>query len=198
MTCDHLMPLLRNSGDSELFCELAQEVAKAEIPAEIVSAIRLGRMTALRKPSGGVRGIVVGDVLRRLVAHTVAQVLGNRTTQYALTTRSGQGLTDLDPQATVLSVDGVGAFDLISRATMMTALRDAPGCDRALPFVLQFYGRPSMYFWEDDLGEVHEILQGEGGEQGDPLMPALFALGQHKVLDAIQRNLRQDEKLLFP
>ena len=29
MTCDHLMPLLRNSGDSELFCELAQEVAKA-------------------------------------------------------------------------------------------------------------------------------------------------------------------------
>ena len=78
----------------------------------------------------------------------------------------------------------------------MTALRDAPGCDPALHFVLQFYGRPSMYFWEDDLGEVHEILQGEGGEQGDPLMPALFALGQHKALDAIQRNLRQDEKLL--
>ena len=71
------MPLLRNSGDNELFCELAQEVANAEIPAEIMSAIRLGRMTALRKPSGGVRGIVVGDVLRRLVARTVAQVLGN-------------------------------------------------------------------------------------------------------------------------
>ena len=83
MTCDHLMPLLRNSGDSELSCELAQEVARAEIPAEIVSAIRLGRMTALRKPSGGVRGIVVGDVLRRLVARTVAQVLvkgSHRTT----------------------------------------------------------------------------------------------------------------------
>ena len=66
----------------------------------------------------------------------------------------------------MLSVDGVGAFDLISRAAMMTALRDAPDCDPALPFVLQFYGRPSMYFREDDLGEVHEILQGEGGEQG--------------------------------
>ena len=44
----------------------------------------------------------------------------------------------MDPQATVLSVDGVGAFDLISRTAMMTALRDAPGCDVALPFVLQF------------------------------------------------------------
>ena len=51
-----------------------------------------------------------------------------------------------------------------------------------------------MCFWEDDLGEVHEILQGEGGEQGDPLMPALFALGQHKALDAIQNNLRHNEK----
>ena len=78
----------------------------------------------------------------------------------------------------------------------MTALRDAPGCDPVLPFVLQFYGRRSMYFWEHDFGEVHDILQGEGGEQGDALMPTLFALGQDKVLDAIQKNLRLDEKLL--
>ena len=33
-------------------------------------------MTALRKTNGGVRGIVVGDVLRRLVARTMAQQLG--------------------------------------------------------------------------------------------------------------------------
>ena len=79
----------------------------------------------------------------------------------------------------MMSVDGVGAFDLISRSAMLTGLRDAPGCDSALPFVLQFYGRPSKHIWEDEQGEVHEVFQGEGGEQGDPLMPALFALGQH-------------------
>ena len=49
-------------------------------------------------------------------------------------------------------VDGVGAFDLISRSTMLTGLRDAPGCDSALPFVLQFYGRPSKCIWEDEQG----------------------------------------------
>ena len=53
---------------------------------------------------------------------------------------------------------------------------DAPGCERALPFVLQFYGRPSTYLWEDDCTVVQEITQGEVGEQGDPLMPALYAL----------------------
>ena len=26
------------------------------------------------------------------------------------------------------------------------------------------------------MGNVHEVAQGEGGEQGDPLMPALFSL----------------------
>ena len=44
----------------------------------------------------------------------------------------------------------------------MQGLKDAPGCERALPFVLQFYGRPSTCLWEDDCAVVHEITQGEG------------------------------------
>ena len=40
-----------------------------------------------------------------------------------------------------------------------------------------------------------EILQGEGGEQGDALMPALFALGQHDALLAIHDRLRPEERL---
>ena len=54
-----------------------------------------------------------------------------------------------------------------------------------LPFVSTFYGRPSTYLWEDELGVVHDIQQGEGGEQGDALMPMLFRLGQHLALVAI-------------
>ena len=146
----------------------------------IVGPLRMGRMTVLRKRTGGVRGIVVGEILRRLVTRTTAQSLGHafkKATaphQYALTTRSGcesishvlQGLTDLDPEATVMSVNGVGAFDLISRASMLSALRNARGCD-ALPFVLQFCGQPSSYIWEDELGGSARHLQGEGREQGD-------------------------------
>ena len=45
--------------------------------------------------------------------------------------------------------------------------------DVILPFVLQFCGRPSTLLWEDEEGVVREIQQGEGGEQDDPLMPAL-------------------------
>ena len=59
----------------------------------------------------------------------------------------------------------------------------------------QFYGAPSEYLWEDDEGEVHTIQQGEGGEQGDAMMPLLYCLGQHKAYVAIASQLLPNEKL---
>ena len=50
-----------------------------------------------------------------------------------------------------------------------------------IPFVRLFYGSPSVYLWEDDMGDTHEIVKGEGGEQGDPPMPLLFSLGQQCI-----------------
>ena len=53
-----------------------------------------------------------------------------------------------------------------------------------IAFVRLFCSEPSVYLWEDDAGTVHTIHQGEGGrEQGDPLMPLLFSLGQHASLE---------------
>ena len=54
---------------------------------------------------------------------------------------------------------------------MLEGLPSIEGGGSILPFVLQFYGNPSSYLWEDDEGTIHEIRQGEGREQGDPLMP---------------------------
>ena len=79
---------------------------------------------------------------------------------------------------------------------MLEGLRAIEGGDTVLPFVSQFYSSASTYIWEDDVGVVHDVVQGEGGEQGDPLMPALFALGQHRALVAVQERLRPDEHLL--
>ena len=69
--------------------------AQGQVPDNIVAAVRLGRITALVKPVGGVRGIVVGDVFKRLVARTAAQQMGpavQKATapfQYAVSTRTG-------------------------------------------------------------------------------------------------------------
>ena len=92
-----------------------------------------------------------------------------------------QLLTDENPRSTVLSVDGIGAFDLISLKSMLEALMTLEGGPEVIPFVRMFFGKPSTYIWENEDGIAHIIEQGEGGEQGDPLMPLLFALGQSFV-----------------
>ena len=105
-----------------------------------------------------------------------------------------QGLTEIDPQVTVTSIDGLGAYDMISRGAMLRGLMRVSGA--ALPFTRMFYGRPSEYLWVMDSGEVHHIPQGEGGEQGDPMMPLLYCLGQHGALEAANTSFTRGERLL--
>ena len=76
----------------------------------------------------------------------------------------------------VLSIDGIFAFDMISRAAMLDGMGQIRGGEAVLPFVLQFYSQPSEYLWTDDYGDNHVILQGGGGGQGDALMPMLYFL----------------------
>ena len=105
-----------------------------------------------------------------------------------------QALTSLNEDATGVSIDGVGAFDLISRNAMVSGLMAMEHGDTLWPFVRQFYGQPSSYLWEDDCEITHDISQGEGGEQGDPLMPLLFSLGLHKSLTS-RHPLWEDQDL---
>ena len=106
-----------------------------------------------------------------------------------------QGLTEINPLSTVTSVDGVSAFDLISRSAMLEGLLRVEGGSSALPFVRMFYGTHSEYLWEDATGTVHTIPQGEGGEQGDALMPLLFSVGLHSSPEAVGVQLRDGEHL---
>ena len=69
-------------------------------------------------------------------------------------------------------VDAVGAFNHVSRQTMLGAPLARPALCPLVPYVRRFYGSPSSYYcWVDDCGALHEVAQGEGWEQGDPLMP---------------------------
>ena len=82
--------------------------------------------------------------------------------------------TDKDPNRGVIAVDGVGAYDHCKRKAVLLKLRDFPTVNSLMPFVLQFYGQQSTYLWTDDQGEVHEVQQGEGCEQGGACVLSLF------------------------
>ena len=159
MTAEHLQPILENGRDAAALVSFATALAQGEVPQEALDGIRMGRITALSKPDGGVRGIVVGDILRRLVARTISKQFMKEAEeatapyQYALSTRAGcecvahilQSSTELDENATIVSVDGIGAYDNISRRAMLQGVLRMPSGDRILPFLKQFYSSPSTY-----------------------------------------------------
>ena len=95
MTMEHLRPLLDNPPAMHSFFLMAEQFSKALTPKCVVDGLRMGRITALQKPNGGVRGIVAGDAIRRLVSRTIAQQLGPAVErakapfQYAMTTKAG-------------------------------------------------------------------------------------------------------------
>ena len=103
----------------------------------------------------------MGDVFRRLIVRTMPQQIADAVEaatapfQYALKTKGGcecvahilQAVTDMDERATIVSVDGLGAFDLVSRKAMLQGLMAVEGGPQLLPFVRTFYGQPSVFLW---------------------------------------------------
>ena len=212
---EHYRVLLEDIRVTDNLYYLAQMLAVGAIPEAIREGLAVAHLTALQKldetgtPTGDVRGIATGIVLRRLVARTVAQqysavvLQAPSPFQYALSTRAGVDcvalmiklLTDMDEDTTITSLDGVGAYDHVSRACFLEELSSNPELAPLLPFVRMWYSRPSTYTWRDEHNTVHHIPQAEGVEQGDPLSPLLFSLAVHASLRHANESLRPGEYL---
>ena len=190
-THEHLRVLLDEVGTVELLLEAASSVAQAKVPQEIAEALACARLTALSKTDGGVRGIATGCSLRRLVARTLTKQFAEEFErecapfQYALSTRAGtdcvghmlRAACDADGWATVLSVDGIGAYDHVLRSAMLERLRRMPKARTILPFARLSYASSPVYSWWDENGEVHHR---ESGRRRGTRRPADAFAAQHR------------------
>ena len=120
MSCEHLQPLLESERDMASLCQVATLLARGDVVPSALRILRMRRVTALRKPDGGVRGIVVSDVLRRFVAQTMAKQALNqlkprrpcssthcKCVQGANTSRTCSRHRQIWTPTTILSVDGL-------------------------------------------------------------------------------------------
>jgi len=190
---------------------VAEKLAEGNVPPAVAQALAQARLTALQKPGGaGVRGIATGDTLRRLVARTLAQQFGTAISracapyQFTLSTRAGtdaaahllRAATDLRGDATIVALDGIGAYDHVVRAEFFATLLHNAALAPLMPYARLFYAQDSTYVWYDDAGVAHEVRQGEGVEQGDALAPALFSLALHRALRVAEERLEHGEVLV--
>ena len=139
-----------------------------------MSDLGLGRMVAIRKPTGGTRGLVVGDFFRRLIARTLAQQFAPsieaacRPHQYALGNRAGLDALVHNVQARCARDPALSAaYDGISRQAILHELRQVPKAAALLPFARLWLGRPSSFVWQQGPAS-RSISQAEGVEQGPP------------------------------
>ena len=184
-------------------------LAQAKVPAQVATALMGARLTGVAKPDGGVRGLATGRTFRRLVARNLAKQFVKvfeaecSPFQYALSTMAGtdcvgdmlRAATDGDPSMTILTVDGIGAYDYIFRSALLARWLEMPGAREILPFVRLSCAQPSCYGWHEQQGRRRTVTQAEGGAQGDPLMPLLFSIGIQGALEEVARSLERGEQL---
>lgn len=136
MSLDLLKLCIEEAEALQLLAHALTQVACGEVPPAILAVLTRGRLTALAKPGGGVRGITTGEALRRLTSRVLARRFApifdeaTRPYQYALQTRAGTDAlaallrytTERDPEATIVCLDGRAAYDSVSRAALFTEL----------------------------------------------------------------------------
>ena len=73
-----------------------------------------------------------------------------------------RAMTDVDPECTVLSIDGVGAYDHVLQ------LHRVPSPQGLLPFVRSTHARTTPYMWEDDAGRSGKRRRREDAKYCQP------------------------------
>ena len=86
-------------------------------------------------------------------------------------------MCELNENATVTSSNGVSAYDTILGGPCCWSGNKFSEARAHYHLFDFFFSEQSAYISENNDGVVHTICQGEGGEQGDRLMPFLFCVG---------------------
>lgn len=151
----------------------------------------------MKKKSGGIRPIAVGEVFRRMVAKCSALMVRSTVTSTLAPLQLGvaiQGgceaivhsanrLLRDDPEAWTLSIDFENAFNTISRSKMLQEVRLR--FPQLSAIAEACYGHdPSPLFFD---GKV--VKSCAGVQQGDPLGPLFFASTLQPILERIKKEV---------
>ena len=131
-TNEHLKVLMDDQDTLELLFEAATSLAQAAVPASVAAALTTARLTAallLGVSSGGWSRGSGSPFQTRAGTHCVGHLI--------------RAATDASTSATVLSVDGIGAYDHVLRAALLGRLERMPRARAILPFVRLSYAQLS-------------------------------------------------------
>ena len=166
-----------------------------KVPQGVCQVLHGAALTALKKKTGGIRPIAVGNVWRRLAAKVVVQRVTPALADFFSPQQVGVGKrggaeagahaarifcgAPHSTQKAFLKLDFRNAFNEVRRDHMLGVV--AQKFPQFSPFLWQCYAAPTELFWGET--SIPSLL---GAQQGDPLGPALFSMAIHHIVVAME------------
>ena len=190
-------------GDTDCFIHALTQVvlllARGHAPASVAVGLAGAGLVAVPKPSGGVRPIAIGEILRRLVGKCLLRQIRDevRTSlwpaQVGVCVPAGAETAVHTARAwvhrhgnsagkAVVKLDFHNAFNTISRAAVLQAVQARfPGLTRWAWWC--YGGHTCLRFGSSTLTSAG------GVQQGDPLGPLFFALAIQALAEELQQGV---------
>ena len=200
---EHLQLALGRKSTFEAITKVCNLIAQGSLSEEFYTIAALGRVTPLRKGlKNKLRPLVCGSTWRRLTmsalcnAHkeTFRDHLGSE--QYAVGVKAAleklsatlSVLLHLHPDAAVIQVDAISAFNHMLREAMLEEIEAC--CPQLLTIFSQWLARESTVVMFTLDGRLVEFKTGVGVDQGCPGSPVAFAFGMRRALQRIRARVQ--------
>ncbi len=195
-------PLLRSllaaddsGGLKRALKQFVVNCALGNVPAEVLPYLCGACVSPLPRPDGGVRPVAAGEILRRLVAKvlpakTTPEVapkldplqlgVGVRcgTERIAHNTRRLMERERDNPDFVLFQAVAINCFNLIERSEIIARINQVPGL--AMSVVCCYGGYTHLW------AGLRRMWSRQGGQQGDPLLPLIFAVVLHTLVKKIE------------
>jgi hypothetical protein len=189
----HFVDLFQDQCFVAEFTKFINLFLSAQVPSEIASIMVSGTLVPVLKKDGGIRPIVVGEVIRRLISKLCVSAVYYKATEYLQPLQLGVGVKggceavlhafnrsirnnpNLNPESILSLVDFKNAFNEVNRNIFLLEVQAK--FPKIFPWVVFCYSLEAPLFIENNM-----IYASTGVQQGDPLGPLLFSLVLHPLL----------------
>ena len=198
----HWAVVLQVPGALESLAKVADRVAAADLPEEVVAGLAAVCLHPLRKKPSGVRPVGAGEALRRIVGRALLSAAKGPLAEGVGKHQLGAGLkgggeklahvvratAEARPLDCWVALDLSNAFGTMLRDGALEAAAQVVPEYRA--FLQMFLGRDTRYRFIRSSGEAVWMSAGEGAEQGDVWGPILYSLALAPCVAALEEELR--------